>query len=255
MKQLISGIVLAAAAAMPAFAADIPVAVPAAFADAAPAYRWTGFYAGISGGYGFGKMHQGWTSAYYANDGLYDYDMDDTRKANGGLIGATVGYNYQINRLVLGAEADFSYTWMKSNAHGFETDVWQAGDRFDQRWSNGMTWLSTIRGRVGFTVDRFLVYATAGLAIARGTDRTQGNYDNGQGRTAEVVSHDSKTHVGWALGAGVEAAITQQISAKLEYLHVDLGAQIYRTDLRAVLTHSSGRMSADIVRAGINYRF
>lgn len=255
MKQLISGIVLAAAAAMPAIAADMPVAVPAAFADAAPAYRWTGLYAGISGGHGWGTMRQGWTTSYYSGLGVYDGDMAESQRANGWLIGGTIGYNYQINRMVVGLEADFSLTGMKSNASAFETDVWQPGDRVDQRWSNGISWLSTIRGRLGFTVDRFLVYATGGLAIAKGTDRTEATYNDGAGRTANVVSRDSKTHLGWVLGVGVEAAITPQITAKLEYLHVDLGTQTYRNDLRAILIYANARISADIVRAGVNYRF
>ena len=255
MKSLISGIVLAAAATMPAFAADMPVAVPAAFVDAAPAYRWTGFYAGISGGHGWGTTRQGWTTTYYSGLGGFDGDAADSQRANGWLIGGTVGCNYQINRLILGLEADVSFAGMRSNASDFETDVWQRGDRIDHRWSNGITWLATIRGRVGFTIDRFLVYATGGLAIAKGNDRTEATYDDGAGRAAHVVSRDSKTHLGWVLGAGVEAAITQQITAKLEYLHVDLGSQIYRTDLRAILGYAAMRQSADIVRAGVNYRF
>lgn len=253
MKQILSGIVLAAAMAMPAAAADLTV--PAALVEAAPAYRWTGFYAGISGGHGWGTMRQGWTTSYYSGLGVYEGDEGDSRRANGWLIGGTVGYNYQINRMVLGLEADFSFTGMKSNASSLDTNVWQPGDRVDQRWSNGISWLSTIRARIGFTFDRFLVYATGGLAIAKGTDRTEVTYDDGAGRTANVVSRDSKTHVGWALGAGVEAAITPQITAKLEYLHVDLGSQIYRSDLRAILNYANAKMTADIVRAGINYRF
>ncbi|WP_170181918.1 outer membrane protein [Phreatobacter stygius] len=255
MKTILSGLALAVGLTAPALGADAPLRAPAPFGAAASAYQWSGLYAGISGGYGRGSAHQGMTTSAYQGLGLYYGDVNESLPANGGLIGATVGYNRQFDRFVLGLEADFSLTGMKSHGQAPDGDIWVPGDRATQNWSTTLNWLSTLRGRVGFTFDRFLVYATGGLAVGGVTDRTRLDYDDGAGGGFSASDRSSKTHVGWTLGAGVEAAITDRLTAKLEYLHVDLGTQTYRTDLRRILIHADAKVTADIVRAGLNYRF
>ena len=72
-------------------------------------------------------------------------------------------------------------------------------------------WLGTVRGRVGYAWDRVMPYVTGGLAV--------GDIEANQLGFAGV--HD--TNVGWTVGGGVEAALAGNWTAKLEYLHVDLG--------------------------------
>lgn len=255
MKKLLSAIAIAGALTAPALAADRPLAAPVAFAEVMSAYRWTGIYAGISGGYGKGASHQGMTTAAYRGLGLYYGDLNESLAANGGLIGATLGYNHQFDRLVLGLEADVSYTGMRSHGRQLDGNIWLPGDSAVQTWTNTLTWLATLRGRVGFTFDRFLVYATGGLALGSITDRTRYDYQDGAGGGGTSIDSSSKTHIGWTLGAGVEAAINQSLTAKIEYLHIDLGTQTYRTDLGSILINADGKMTAEIFRAGLNYRF
>ncbi|MGL4287313.1 MAG: outer membrane protein [Phreatobacter sp.] len=255
MKTFLSGIAVAAALTTPVLAADRPLAAPAALAEVMSGYRWTGLYAGISGGYGKGASHQGQTAAAYRGLGMFYGDMNESLSAKGVMIGATLGYNHQFDRLVLGLEADFSYTGMRSHGRQLDGDIWLPGDSSVQTWTNTLTWLATLRGRVGFSFDRFLVYATGGLALGSITDRTRFDYQDGTGGGGSSTDRSSKTHVGWTLGAGVEAAISQSLTAKIEYLHVDLGTQTYRTDLGPILIHADGKMTAEIFRAGLNYRF
>ena len=113
-----------------------PVSRPPLYA---PVYNWTGFYLGINGGGGWG------TSQW---DGVDKFDL------SGGLIGGTVGYNWQVNQLVLGAEGDIDWSGIK----GTTTVLCPGGCETRNQW------LATVRGRLGYAWDRFLPYLTAGLA-------------------------------------------------------------------------------------------
>jgi outer membrane immunogenic protein len=213
-------LVALAAAATHATAADLPRQIPVkAPAYIAPYYNWTGFYLGINGGYGFGNSS--WSSP---SSGSFN--------TNGGLIGGTAGYNWQLGPAVLGIEGDgdwngISGTTNNNCAPGCKTS------------SN---WLATVRGRLGYAADRWMPYVTAGGAFGDIKASIPG------------FSGMDTTKAGWTAGAGVEFAISGPWTAKLEYLYVDLGS--------ANCGFSCGGFPPDnvslkenIVRGGINYRF
>jgi len=104
-------------------------------------YTWTGFYLGINGGGGWGRSQ---------------WDAVDTFDLSGGLIGGTVGYNWQFGQAVIGAEGDIDWSGIK----GTTTTVLCPGGCETRN-----KWLATARGRVGFSFDRFLPYFTGGLAL------------------------------------------------------------------------------------------
>jgi outer membrane immunogenic protein len=124
-----------------------------------------------------------------------------------------------MGQFVLGLEADGAWSGIEDDDGAVDTSI---------------DWLSTVRGRVGFALDNFLIYGTGGAAIGEVT------YDDG-------VVDDSDTRVGWTAGAGVEAALTDNISIKGEYLYVDLGEEeIGGVDVD---------VNAHTVKGGVNYRF
>ena len=99
----------------------------------------------------------------------------------------------------MGVEGDITATGMSDTAGGVKvTNPW-----------NG-----TLRGRAGYNWDRFLVYATGGLAV-------------GEVKTKAGGVSDSNTNAGWTVGAGVEAAITNNVTARVEYRYTDLGSTSY----------------------------
>src|SRR2546423_927938 len=104
-----------------------------------PIYTWTGFYLGINGGGGWGRSQ---------------WDALDTFDLSGGVIGGTVGYNWQFGQAVIGAEGDIDWSGIK----GTSTVLCLGGCETRNKW------LATARGRLGFAFDRFLPYFTAGLA-------------------------------------------------------------------------------------------
>jgi outer membrane immunogenic protein len=225
-RVLFASIGLAALAlASTANAADLPrrPAVPAKVPLAAPiAYNWTGFYAGIVGGWGFGNSS--WSDAL---GGTGDFDVD------GGMIGGTLGYNWQNGPVVYGVETDLSW----SGIEGTTNVTCPLGCKTEN------TWLGTARGRVGYAIDRFLPYVTGGLAYGDIKATTPG------------FNGDSDTNAGWTVGAGAEAALAGNWTVKGEYLYVDLG------DINCSVANCGGTgptkvdFTSHLVRAGLNYRF
>ncbi len=210
---------LALIVAMPASAADLPRGSMPYKAPAYVAqYNWTGVYLGINGGGGWGDSD--WNGFAVSNS------------PSGGMIGATAGYNWQGvgTPWVFGIEGDIGWTDLKDS-------VACAGLNCQTR----NNWLGTVRGRVGYAFDRFLPYFTGGVAF--------GDVEANRTGFAGV----SDTNAGWTIGAGIEGVIVGNWTAKLEYLYVDLGEVTCSAASCGVATNVD--MSANILRAGLNYRF
>ena len=135
-----------------AMAADVAVRAPARYIAPVSVYNWTGFYVGIEGGGGWGFAHQ--TDPFGFDSGGYN--------VSGGLVGGTVGYNWQINRLVLGLEADESWADIRGS-----TNTRLCGGA-PPNCSSRLESLGTFRGRVGWAGvlwwNNVMPYATGGLA-------------------------------------------------------------------------------------------
>ncbi|MGA3309417.1 MAG: outer membrane protein [Xanthobacteraceae bacterium] len=220
MKRVfLAGVALVALTGAAA-AADLPPA-PAPYYKAPmyapPSYNWSGFYLGVNGGGAFGSS---------------TWDSTGSFNLTGGLVGGTIGYNYQIGHVVVGAEGDIDWSDIK----GTTTTACAAG------CTTSDSWLSTVRARLGYAADRFLPYVTGGAAFGDIRASTPG------------FAGSSTTNAGWTVGAGIEFAIAGNWTAKAEYLYVDLGN--FNCGLGCGTTavdHVS--FSDNILRGGINYRF
>lgn len=196
-----------------------PVAASAADAYGYPAEP-PNFAAGSGGGYG-APVVTNWSGVYLGGQfGLGWGDVGDGN-LDGPLAGGTIGINGQWGQVLFGAEADGSWSGLKGTFRNNDFE---------------MNALGTIRGRVGYAFDRFVAYGTGGVAFS--------SLEKTSGRT------DSATYFGWTAGAGMEVALTGNISAKLEYLYVDLDSQDFRFGRSQPVD-----LSANLVRAGLNYRF
>ncbi|MCX5576841.1 outer membrane protein [Kaistia terrae] len=225
-----------------AHAADLTV-VPEDVVIAAPSFNWTGFYAGVHAGYGKATLDSEMTDTYGEGNG---------NKPDGFFGGGQLGYNYQFsNNIVLGIEADAAFADLKDNG------ALRIGDR-DQYFEVGtrskITALGTVRARAGYAVDRFLPYVTGGFAWANAESEVYiaSNIPN----ASNVSSSDSQVFTGWTIGAGLEYAVTNNITAKVEYLYADLGSN----DFTANVLGGSGQYNADLsslqtVKFGLNYKF
>jgi len=216
-----------------AFAADLyePVVEEVPYVATPAAFSWTGLYFGVHGGYGWGDAD--------ASFAFEDTDAEpNDHDPDGAFVGAQIGYNWQWNQLVLGVEADYSAAMLHDHVTGpsplgpTTTDV-------------DIEQLATVRGRVGWAMGQWMPYVTGGWAWAD----VERNYFGPLPATS-----DSQDHSGWVAGVGAEYAITNNWTAKLEYMYYDLGEENYD-----VPAPGGDGVDADIkihtVRFGINYKF
>jgi outer membrane immunogenic protein len=241
MKRILFAGAVALFAASPALAADLPMApppppqAPAAYVPTvAPVYNWGGIYIGINGGYGFGNSN--WNATPGLGTGLVgtgDFNID------GALAGGTIGANFQSGQFVFGVEADGDWTNIQGNTSAADC----AG--FTCQTSN--EWLATLRGRVGYAFDRVLVYATGGGAAGdvKATFTVPGF----------AATSSDNTEFGWAAGGGVEVGLTENITAKAEYLFVDLSNGSCSVTACGAFAAVPVQFDASLVRAGLNFKF
>jgi outer membrane immunogenic protein len=266
-------------AAVPAASAADLAARP--YTKAPPAmvevWNWTGFYIGGNGGYSWGRSNTDVTYFNTATGALIlpppgsitasRFDM------NGGIAGGQAGYNWQVGNWVLGIEADIQWSGERGSAlyrcgATATGGVCLPGLTFLPPGATGTTlaldqkleWFGTVRGRAGVVVTpRVLLYGTGGLAY--GSIKSTGFLSgfNPNGGTVTSVGSNTDTRFGWTVGAGAEAMITGNWTAKLEYLYMDLGRFNAGTFSLAPLSPISATVSSKftdhIVRAGINYKF
>jgi outer membrane immunogenic protein len=231
---LIASIAAAAFVGAPAFAADMPVKGPI-YRAPPPAFSWTGCYGGIEGGGAWGQ-----TRHVQPDTGL----TLTSGNASGGLVGGTIGCNYQSGAWVWGIEDDFSWTGFKG-AHNsippFDPTIVR---------TTSTHWLDTLRGRLGYAVDRSLWYVTGGVAFS---DIRASAAE--AGFPTASITHDRS---GWAIGGGVEWALPDpHWSVKAEYLYIDFGKKFYGLNAigGGVFSNANVRMNENIVRVGLNYKF
>lgn len=164
-----------------------------------------------------------WTGPYlganlgYHIGSVYNFSVEP----HGVVGGVQAGYLWQSGQIVLGAEVD-----LQASA---------ADDTFGvYKFSN--PWFGTIRGRFGYAMNNILLYGTAGLAL-------------GQLNVEGLGGSESNLLGGWAVGAGLEVALTQHVSVRAEYLYTDL------SDTNYVLTGMNHGIESSILRFGLNYKF
>jgi outer membrane immunogenic protein len=273
MKKLLAGLALAALAAGPTMAADL--AVKARPPTPVPVFTWSGFYIGGHVGWGWGdfdfrdpyiKLNQ----PILILPGLtLGVPLERSFEGDSFLGGLQAGVNAQFGAIVVGVEGDVS--WMSLGGE-FRSSTSSFGGALttSEGVSAKLDWLATLRGRLGWASDRYLIYATGGVAFggvdASGDITINCNFCPVVGtQTLSIAASDRKTHVGWTAGAGVEGMITSNWSAKLEYLYTDLGWLKHEGPLSVggtlapLLSGASGggdfKVVVQTVKLGLNYRF
>jgi len=282
--------IMGAVIAMPAMAADMALKAP----PLAPVYSWSGFYVGANLGYGVGNDPTTETTvsgaAYpllgagaplYAGSGQYAIDPSGW---NGGF---QAGYNLQVSPIwVLGIETDFQFAGMNGSANcilpcgteivpnssiGILTGFPVIFSNYS--YSQKLDWFGTVRGRAGYAAGPALFYVTGGLAygeVERAGSVSGITVNNlfGGGSTFNAFSgsfDNSSTNVGYTVGAGIEAKLWGQWSAKAEYLYIDLGSvsdtfnTMYTSGTPSTGVAATRTVTSDvrenIFRVGLNYQF
>ncbi len=210
-------------------AADMPVKAP--YYKGPPKsvyahYNWTGAYAGMYAGYGWGSST--WDDAGAGGSAA--------NKPKGAMFGATMGYNWQVNSFVYGIEGDIGWSGMKSGTACGLLGAFSCESRNQ--------FFGTVRGRAGMAFDNVMPYMTGGLAI--GDIKAVSNnplFPGGNG-----------TKVGWTLGGGVEYAFLQNWTAKVEYLYFNLGSIDCGLGCGVALPNRVS-LTGNRLTVGLNYKF
>jgi len=237
-KLLVAGVALAVfAMGSPASAADLsPLTSPAPIAGAAPIINWSGFYAGGHVGAGWGDSDWHFTPAFNT---FTSHTMGPSF-----IGGGQVGWNHQSGGWVFGLEADVSWP---GGLNGSSTCP---DTSFTCRTQVNL--LATGTARVGLAVDRSLMYVKGGVAWAQDAFNTFNTLSGVADRTG------SASPFGWVVGAGLEQALTDKWSWKIEYNYINLNP----TGIALTLVSNTSdvqtfdvRQSIQTVKLGLNYRF
>ena len=248
--KTVLGIAALIAAALPSavLAADMPTYEPAPLAmPMQQTYNWSGFYLGGQIGYGWSHSTTGAISFYDAGP-VFNSSIPGIGINGSGLLGGIeAGYNWQTGHMLFGVEGDVSAADIK----GGYTDT---GNNFTL--DSTINSLSTLRVRIGLPMDRVLLFASGGLAVA-GVKASL--HDTYTGNVPPVLNtSSSNTSVGWTIVAGAAVALSHQWTFKAEYLYADLGSKTYNFSEPTPgwpLISTSGKTTASIVRMGLDYRF
>jgi outer membrane immunogenic protein len=286
----LAGAAFSFAASGLAFAADMAVKAPPP--APAPVYSWTGFYAGLNAGWGWGKED---TTVNFASapptpieiifPGPFTFVLvgtpnpvafQESTKLNGAIGGVQVGYNWQaMSNWILGVEADFQASGQNATGNALQNSITFSGGgnaaTFSQAISHNdaLLWFGTVRGRVGYAVwSTVMLYGTGGLAYGRLNESVSASFAFTATPTptstvpsplpsANQSFDASVTKTGWTVGGGIEGVVPNtHVTWKAEYLYMDLGTENYTFNSSGLGTISvSTHFTDNIVRVGLNYQF
>jgi outer membrane immunogenic protein len=240
VASVLGAAILASTALVSAQAADLPTSkgAPVAPAIYAPAFTWTGLYLGVNAGVGWANGRDVYVTTPSGAVTTLSAGSDA-----GFVGGGQIGYNFQTGAFVFGVETDIQYADLGGKLN-WGPYTW---------WGNGSTsqYVGTVRARVGYAIDRTLIFLTGGLAY--------GGLNSGG-------AFGGNNNTGWTLGGGVEYAFTNNWTAKIEYDYIQLdtgsksGSYYSNVAIGAqpagdYTATSKGNGSANLVRVGVNYKF
>lgn len=248
MKRLLFGLAaISALIGTPALAADLTYKAPCC--SATPVWSWTGFYIG-------GNVGGGWATDQVTRldfpSADYPLGYSSTKNLSGILGGGQVGYDFQLNRIVLGVLADADATGLT----GTTPELGLLGDELSTH-SSKINWIADAGGRVGLAWGTWLPYVKGGAAWINYHDT--GNDTSVPAGTFLDSSTQSKTFTGWFIGDGIEFKIAPNLSAFAEYDYYRFTGNTVQTEVvgPAVGAYHDNSNSGNIsvIKAGLNWRF
>ena len=228
--------------------ATLLIASSSAFADGK--INWTGPYVGGSVGYGWGE--QKFKDVNFADvvtkpgSEVVTNSKPSLDSAFGGL---NAGYNFLVNdKTLIGAEVnvvggsfDANY---QSIDHGFGQDFTA---------QSKMNWMATVKAKAGIFVGDTLVHINGGIAFADEEMKIDSLFSGTHYNTS-----DSQKRTGWVVGLGAEQAIYSNLTAKIDYQHIDFGDEnftINNVDPGLSKIGVKGSDKFDMLSVGLNYHF
>lgn len=207
----------------------------------APSFSWTGFYVGVHAGHAWADVD--WDLTYF------DSPHSGSTNNDGSIYGAQIGYLRQSGRWVFGGEVAFS--------GGFDdgANIVPLAGLPVGVVETDIDWLLTVTARLGYSWDRWLAYVKGGYAAARISVHTDDNIP------FDFVSSTTDVHHGWTVGAGLEYAVSPNVTFGVEYNYVDLGGDVSAPIITTFDGSALGTARSDVdtsihtVMARLNFKF
>lgn len=196
-------------------------------------YDWTGLYLGGQVGYSWGSDR----ASEFATTGRAPLGRSFDYSPSSFIGGARVGFNYQLGSIVVGVEGDIE----GMNAHAGQGDL---GGVVRVR----QDWQGSVRARLGYSLDRILVYATAGAAFTK----LEYVYVSPLAGLTETIN---SSRTGWTVGGGVDYALTDNIILGADYRYTDYGRFDHGGSGAYLGRTVEHEPSAHAVRASLAYKF
>jgi len=228
MKKFLLVSAVIASLSIPAYAADMALKAPVA----APAFTWTSCFLGAHAG-------GGWAQKDITDPLALALGTPAAQTTGVSLSGAVVGGQF-------GCDYQFAPNWV-AGIEGSASGATMKGDTTVGGGAALVTsrtdFLGSVTGRLGYAVDRWLLYVRGGVALA-------GDKYNVTGAGFSFEGLDS--HPGWTAGAGIEWAFARNWSARLEYDYYGLGTRTVLMD-PVNLVYVNVKESAQTVKLGVNF--
>lgn len=240
LKAALASVLILGASA--AAAADLPSAKYLPQAPALPAfYNWTGVYVGAQAGYSWGNDTT--TELLTGNRAFINAFEYHPESVFGGVH---AGFNYQMGSVVLGVEGDIEGMNARSGFH----DPSLVRSPFDP---GGLVrvkqdWQASVRARIGYAFDRFMIYGTGGVAFTE-LDYTYFN------PLAGIGEGGTFSRTGWTVGGGVNYAITNNLILGADYRYTDYGKFDYVASSAFLGLTAAQNPTTHTVRASVAYKF
>lgn len=235
-RPLLLSSAIAIALCVPALAADLAPTPVEPVSPVLP-YSWTGFYAGVHAGYGWGSEEDNLSVPVPLPADSFD--------VNGAIGGVHAGYNQQYDSFVFGVEGDVDLSGLRGSIHTVGAEGAVVGSL-----SLRNTWQASLRARVGYAFDRLLIYGTGGIAF--GDAKVTGVVNSPAG---VFTGSETNTLVGWTVGLGAEYAFDDHWSARLEVRYTDFGKSNYRLSGTGGSLRFKSGFDETVALAGVSYKF
>lgn len=233
LRAAIGGMLAASALTLPASAGSLKDDY------APPVYKWSGLYIGGHAGLATGD------TTGDANVIIFNVSTD--YEVSGAIYGGYLGYNHQMGNLVVGIEGTLSGTSIKGDTTCLAL----------LKCAREVDWMATLVGRLGYAMDRTMVYALAGVAWADVETKVTDNILGG----GLLSLNGSETHTGFVIGFGIEHALSHNILARIEYNHIDFGSETHNLGVNLlgipipVTVPTQVNLEVDTIKIGIAVKF
>jgi outer membrane immunogenic protein len=233
-----------------ALAADVAVepVYPSYGVPVPVAYNWTGFYMGANLGGHFPRDEIGTTSFGFVGSGVVDASTGTSLSPNGVIAGLQIGYNWHVGRMFVGLE--FDANWLSGSASRSLSFGPPLNPADAMTNASKAQFLTTVRPRVGVVLDRWLIYATGGLAVETFITNDTFTFT---GATNLTGIDKRSTRTGETVGLGVEYAVLDSWTLKAEYLYLNYGTFDAIIPSASITVHH--QFVDNVARIGINHRF